>query len=421
LSDVPSDAAVAYERAREWLYGLSRGGVKLGLDRMRAILASVGRPDRRLRFVHVAGTNGKGSVSAIVHRALVLEGHRAGLYTSPHLHTVRERVVIDDEMVSEEVFAAEVSRLRALVEEGTCPVPTFFEAITAIALMCFAGRVDLVVLEVGLGGRLDATNAVDSVLVSVITSIGLDHESWLGSTVERIASEKAGILRKDVPVVVNVTDPRALRVIRNVAKRGAPLVEAGLDAEARAVIAGVTPSLAGAHQRENAMTAASTLLVVRRAGVAVSDDSIRRAVATVAWPGRLERIEGEPDVLFDAAHNPDGVEALAGHLSTLPREGRRVMLFGVMGDKDWPSMLRTLAAHIDERVYAAPALGRAERLENLDAFAPGHMAASVRDGLALAQQRAGKKGLVIVAGSIFLLAEARAALLGIAQEPPIAM
>ncbi len=410
-----------YESAREWLYGLARGGVKLGLDRMRAILVAVGRPDRRLRFVHVAGTNGKGSVSAIVHRALVLEGVRAGLYTSPHLHTVRERILVRGEPISEDVFADETSRLRHLIEEGACPEPTFFEAITAIALMCFAGRVDLVVLEVGLGGRLDATNAVDSVLVSVITSIGLDHEAWLGTTIEQIASEKAGILRKEVPVVANVSDPRALRVIQKVAKRGAPLVVAWSDREARAVMEGVTPSLAGAHQRENAITATSALLALDRAGVHVSIENIREAVRTVSWPGRLERIEGEPTVLFDAAHNPDGVEALAGHLSTLPREGRRVMLFGVMVDKDWQAMLRTLAAHVDERVYAAPAVGRAERLIHLDAFAPGHMAASVVDGLALARERAGRKGLVIVAGSVFVLAEARATLLGIAQEPLITM
>lgn len=410
-----------YEEAREWLYGLARGGVKLGLDRMREILAAVGRPDRQLRFVHVAGTNGKGSVSAIIQRALVLEGLRAGLYTSPHLHTVRERIRIGDQQVGEVVFAEQASRLRRLVDEGACPAPTFFEAITAIALMCFAGRVDLVVLEVGLGGRLDATNAVDSVLLSVITSISLDHEAWLGTTIEEIAGEKAGILRKGVPVVANVTDPRALAVIRRVAKRGAPLVIASADRGAREAIAGVTPGLAGAHQRENAITAASALLALGRAGVPVQVENIRQAIATVSWPGRLERIEGEPTVLFDAAHNPDGVEALAGHLSTLPREGRCVLLFGVMSDKDWPAMLRTLGAHVDERVYAAPKIGRAERLEHLDAFAPGHMAPSVAEGLALARRRAGQKGLVIVVGSIFVLAEARASLLGIEQEPPIAM
>jgi dihydrofolate synthase / folylpolyglutamate synthase len=415
-----------YEEAREWLYGLARGGVKLGLERMREILRAAGRPDRQLRFVHVAGTNGKGSVSAMIHRALVLEGHRAGLYTSPHLHTVRERIVIGEAQVSEDVLAAEVTRLRALVDAGSvdagsCPAPTFFEAITAIALMCFAGRVELVVLEVGLGGRLDATNAVDSVLVSVITSISLDHEGWLGTTLEKIASEKAGILRKGVPVVANVADPRALGVIRKVAKRGAPLVVAHEDQRARDCLEGVVPSLPGAHQRENALTAASALLALDRAGVHVAAQSIRAAIATVFWPGRLERIEGEPKFLFDAAHNPEGVEALAGYLSTLPHEGRRVMLFGVMVDKDWQAMLRTLAPHVDERVYAAPKIGRAEKLVELDAFAPGHMAASVPEGLALARERAGRKGLVIVAGSIFVLAEARSALLGIPQEPPIAM
>lgn len=422
---------MSYEARRAWLYGLARGGVKLGLDRMEAICAALDHPERDVRCVIVAGTNGKGSVSAMIHAALRASGVRAALYTSPHLHTVRERIRIGDEPISEAAFVRAADRLRRAVERAACPEPTFFEAITAIAFVAIRdAKVDFAVLEVGLGGRLDATNVAKNVAATVITSIGMDHEAYLGTTIESIAREKAGILRRGVPAIVRVGDPRALREIRRVAKaRGCKLVDVRASADERGLTVAIgrtrvgqlTPGLAGAHQRENAVTAVATLLALRGARLPVPDDAIRAAVARVDWPGRLETIAGSPALLLDAAHNPDGAQALAAHLATLPRTGRRVLLFGVMADKDWPAMLRTLSPEIDERVYVAPALGRAEKLMHLDAFAPGLSAPSVAEGLALAKARAGARGLVVIAGSIFVLAEARAAALGLAQEPPIAM
>ncbi len=424
-----------YEESRAWLYGLARGGVKLGLERIASIALALEHPESFAPSVLVAGTNGKGSVSAMIHGALIAARLRAGLFTSPHLHTVRERIRLGRAPITEAAFVREVDRLRALALAGACPEPTFFEAITALGWAAMrSAKMDIEVLEVGLGGRLDATNASGAVLASVITSIGMDHEAFLGSTIERIAREKAGILRAGVPAVVSVDDRGALREIRTIARRrGAELhvlgedvrVEEGADGMrvtvGRRRVGGLVPGLAGAHQRRNAATAAAALLVLRSARRPIPDDAIRRGVGRVDWPGRLETVPGRPSILFDAAHNPDGARALAAHLATLPRTGRRVLLFGVMSDKDWPAMLRTLSSEIDERVYVAPALGRAEKLVHLDAFAPGLSAPSVAEGLALAKARAGGHGLVVVAGSIFVLAEARASALGLAQEPPIAM
>lgn len=408
---------LAYEASRAWLYALARGGVKLGLDRTKAICAALGHPERDVPCVIVAGTNGKGSVSAMIHAVLVASGVRAALYTSPHLHTVRERIRIGEKPITEAAFVRAAGKLRKVVAAGACPEPTFFEAITAIAFVAMKdAKVDFAVLEVGLGGRLDATNVAQDVRATVITSIAMDHEAYLGTTIESIAREKAGILRRGVPAIVSVADARAMREIRKVARaRGAKLVDVGdVDAETEL-------GLSGAHQRANAATARATLRVLRSTRLRISEAAIAEGFARVRWPGRLERIPGTPTLLFDAAHNPDGATALAAHLSTLPREGRRVLLFGVMADKDWPAMLRTLSPEIDERVYVAPALGRAEKLTHLDAFAPGLTAPSVAEGLALARQRAGSRGLVIVAGSIFVLAEARADALGLPQEPAIAM
>ena len=400
-----------YEARRAWLYALARGGVKLGLDRMESICAALDHPERDVPCVIVAGTNGKGSVSAMIHAALLASGRRAALFTSPHLHTVRERIRIGDRPISEAAFVRAVDKLQRVVAAGTCPEPTFFEAITAIALVAMRdAEVEFEVLEVGLGGRLDATNVAKHVRATVITSIAMDHEAYLGSTIESIAREKAGILRRGVPAIVNVQDARALGEIRRIAKqRGSKLV---------ALDRGALPALAlsGAHQEANARSAMTTLKALRipRAAIAAGLQKVR-------WPGRLESIAGAPPLLLDAAHNPEGALALAAHLASLPRTGRRVLLFGVMADKDWPAMLRTLSPEIDERVYVAPALGRAEKSMHLDAFAPGLSAPSVAEGLALAKARAGTRGLVVVAGSIFVLAEARAAALGLQQEPPIAM
>jgi dihydrofolate synthase/folylpolyglutamate synthase len=421
-----------------WLYGLEPRGIRLELDRMRAALALRGDPHRELRVVHVAGTNGKGSVSAMVAASLRAAGLRVGLYTSPHLHRFVERIRVDGRPLGERALARRVTELRAFLESPDVPALTFFEVATLLAFEVFRdAQLDVVVLEVGLGGRLDATNVLEAPLACAITRIARDHEAYLGDTLAKIATEKAGIVRAAVPLVVGARDAEARAAIeaRAQAVGAAPVLR--LDAEIRVErsprgrlavqagdvrVDGLRPALAGAHQHENVAVAVGVLVALRARGVAVSDDAIRRGVARVRWPGRFERVtRAGTRYVFDAAHNPDGCVALGAALATLPRRGRRVLLFAAMRDKDHARMLATIAPHCDAVVYTRPATPRAAEPEALAASCPGEGVREVRAALERAREMAGPGGTVVVAGSIYLLAEARAAALGVRSEPPIAM
>lgn len=414
-----------YEEARRWLYGLAPRGVRLELDRMRAACALRGDPQRALRAIHVAGTNGKGSVSATIERALREVGLRTGLYTSPHLHSFRERVRVGGEPIAEDEVARRATELRAVLEGEGAPPLTFFEVTTLLALERFRDAAcDVVVLEVGLGGRFDATNVIEAPLACAITSIGLDHQAYLGDTIEAIAAEKAGILKPGVPAAIaEPLEPAAWEVIRARAEEiGSPLVRAGAHLErVPAALA-----LEGEHQRANAALAIATLgLLAPR--IEVPEGALARALADVRWPGRLERVAGAPRALLDAAHNPEGCRALAAQLAReVVGGGRRALVFGAMADKDWRAMLAILRPEIDALVAVAPPLGRAEAAGALASAGAAlgldaHSASSVADGIDLAREIAGAGGIVVVAGSIFVLAAARAHLLGIASEPPIGM
>jgi len=427
-----------YLSAVRWLYGLEPRGIRLELDRLRAVLALRGEPQRGLRVVHVAGTNGKGSVSAMVAAALRASGLRVGLYTSPHLHRFVERVRVDGRVLAERALAQRVTELRAFLERPGVPPLTFFEVATLLALEVFRDAcVDVAVLEVGLGGRLDATNVIDAPLVTTITRIARDHEAYLGTTIAAIAGEKAGIAKHGVPLVVGARDPEAQAAIRERAEKvgATPVRWLGTDISVSDVgeprfsvqvgddvVSALRVGLAGAHQRDNAVLAVATLITLRTRGVEVSDDAIRRGVAGVRWPGRLESAQrGGVRYLFDAAHNPDGCVALGAHLATLPRKRKRALLFAAMSDKDHAPMLAALAPHFDAIVYTRPNTPRAAEPEALAAHAPGECVRDVAAALARAQRLAGKGGEVVVAGSIYLLAEARALVLGVRTEPPIAM
>ena len=427
-----------YLSAVRWLYGLEPRGIRLELDRLRAALALRGHPERGLRVVHVAGTNGKGSVSAMIAGSLRAAGLRVGLYTSPHLHRFVERVRVDGAPLGERALARRATELRALLEAPEAPQLTFFEVATLLALESFRdARVDVAVLEVGLGGRLDATNVIDAPLACAITRIARDHEAYLGHTIAQIAGEKAGIAKRGVPLVVGARDPEACAAIRERATSvgASPVLWLGEEVQLReeragrfavcaagAEVSGLRVALAGAHQHENAAIAVATLLTLRARGLDVPDDAIRRGLAGVRWPGRLERARrGGFTYLFDAAHNLDGCLALAAHLASLPRSGQRVLLFAAMSDKAHAQMLGALAPHFDAIVYTRPATPRAAEPETLASYSPGEPVRAVPAALARAQALAGTSGTVVVAGSIYLLAEARALALGVRTEPPIAM
>lgn len=406
---------MTYDECLRWLYALQPRGIRLELDRMRAACALRGSPERALRVVHVAGTNGKGSVCAMLESALRAAGLRTGLYTSPHLHSFRERIRIAGEPISRDEVASRASEVRATLESPGAPLLTFFEVTTLIALEAFRdARCDVVVLEVGLGGRLDATNVIEAPLATAITSIALDHQQYLGTTIAEIAREKAGIAKRGVPLVVGRVDEEALtEIVAHAAAAGAPIVRAAAAEEG---------ALPGAFQRENLGVARAILDVLRERGLALEESAVRAGLAATRWPGRLETIDGAPAVLVDAAHNPDGCRALAAHLASIPGSpAERVLVLGAMADKPWREMLAILRPHVGAVIAVAPAMTRAERAEVLAAEAGGTAAQTIAEGVDRARALAGEHGLVVCAGSIFVLAEARAHVLGIASEPAIPM
>ena len=360
--------------------------------------------------MHVAGTNGKGSVTAMVDAALRAAGHRTARYTSPHLTDLSERFVIGGRPVAHDTLVCAVATVRDVVEslrfDGTLGVqPTFFEVTTAVAFELFRrAEVEIAVLEVGLGGRLDATNIVSPV-VTAITSIALDHQLYLGSTLAEIAFEKAGIIKAGVPVVVGPVDPESLSVIARVAnERGATLIRA-----TPADAAAFTLGLHGDHQRANAGVAVRLLEQLTARGVGVPSDAVARGLANPEWPGRLDqrRLPDGRELLLDAAHNPAGAAALASYLTA--ESQRRPLVFAAMRDKDIDGMFRILL----------PAIGAAvmTRASNPRSADPGMLADSARtiapalpiaiepsstDALAAAWRMSPR---IVVAGSIFLLGD----------------
>jgi dihydrofolate synthase / folylpolyglutamate synthase len=405
-------------------------GIKLGLERARSLLAALGDPQRRFPAVLVAGTNGKGSTSAFLAAMAQAAGYRTGLYTSPHLEVVEERLRIDGRMIAPGELGRLLADLVDLAERETGSPPTYFEAVTLAAFQWFAEeKVDLAVVEVGLGGRLDATNLCDPIL-SLITPIGFDHQEYLGNTLWEIAREKAGILRPDRPALVWPNEPEAAESIQAAAAAiGADLHFASREVQIESVqpkgwtgqrVRLSTPfhpyslgiSLLGIHQAINlglAVRAAETLakLGFKR----LKPSAIRRGAAACRWPGRLEVIDlpGNRRLLLDAAHNPDGAKVLA---SFLDRMGEPVdLLFGVLADKDYTEMLGLLAPRARRIVLTTPASPRAKNPAELAELLGGREGVFVEPDLRKALDRAlGLGGETLVAcGSIFLIGEVRRA------------
>jgi dihydrofolate synthase/folylpolyglutamate synthase len=412
-----------------YLFGLGQFGVKFGLDNMRAIAGRLGHPERTFRSVHVAGTNGKGSVTAMIDAGLRAAGHRSARYTSPHLVDLAERFVIDGKSVETDKMIAAVGDVRtaieALLADGVLQAhPTFFEVTTAVAFELFRrAGVETAVMEVGLGGRLDATNVIDPV-ATAITSIAYDHEQYLGSTLAAIAAEKGGIIKPGVPVVVGALDAEPFAAIAAIAReRGATLVAAAdgvtMTPGTTTAISLRTPArdygdvvigLPGAHQVGNALVAVRILELLDAGGIAVPPDAVRSGLARPSWPGRLDlrRLADGRELLLDAAHNPAGAASLASYLRELNMVGLPLVFAG-MHDKDLEGMLRALLPAVGALVVTRASNRRSadpERLVDLArAIAPETsvtIAASPKEALEIAWRRSRR---VIVAGSIFLLGD----------------
>lgn len=399
---------MTYTEAVHFLYQLRQFGMKLGLEKTRLLAQAAGNPQDRLRFIHVAGTNGKGSTCAMIESIYRLSGRRTGLFTSPHLVSFGERIQIQGRPIAHDRVIAAVEKLQEWITRIDQPEPpTFFECVVVMALDYFAEQgCDVVVWETGLGGRLDATNIVQP-LLSVITTIDFDHQEWLGSTLGAIAREKAGIIKPRVPVITGVSDTEPLEVIRQEAlRKGAELTVLRSGEEGR-VLGSMQLSLPGPHQRRNAALACLAVESLR-AFLPVHPEVVAEGLRTARWPGRMHRIQrGEQRIWVDGAHNPSGVRAL---LEALRHESAgpsaRALIFGSLVDKDSKEMLMLLAPAFSKIVLVPVDNPRGAAPSQLKAAATGgrHLVEAPSLGAAL-EQLVGEAE-VVVCGSLYLAGEA---------------
>jgi dihydrofolate synthase/folylpolyglutamate synthase len=425
---------VNYERAPRYAHN----ALTLNLDRMHALLARLGNPQNRFQSVHIAGTKGKGSTSALVESVLRTAGYRTGLYTSPHLHTFRERIRVAGALIPKQDLADLLARCRPAIEATTDVIA--FEIITALAFVYFAQReVEWAVLEVGLGGRLDATNVVKPAVCG-ITSLSYDHVERLGHNLTQIAWEKAGIIKPGAPVVSEPQEPDAMAILRQAAaETGARLVTVGVDwtydvdsfdreaqtfSVRRTADAHVLPDLhiplLGRHQLANAATAIAMLAELSAQGLAIGDEALREGLAATRWPGRFETLARRPALVVDGAHNADSAHKLRTALRDWfpPRSGRRLaLIFGSSGDKDITGMLAAFLNNATDRIIltrsghprSADPHRLAEQAHQINPTVPVGVCRTLDDALDEAVAWAGPDDVICVTGSLFVVAQARRA------------
>ncbi|MHC1680818.1 MAG: folylpolyglutamate synthase/dihydrofolate synthase family protein [Methanomassiliicoccales archaeon] len=415
----------ALQNDLEWLYSLESTGIKLGLSNVRSLLSKLGDPQDRFGTIHVAGSNGKGSVSAMGASILRSAGYRTGLYTSPHLVRFTERMTVNGKEMSEGRLGKYVSEMRELSEAGSFPRPlTFFEITTALAFLHFSeSKVEEAMVEVGMGGRLDATNVIRP-RCSVITPISVEHTAYLGDTLSKVAYEKASIIKDGVPVVCSPQTPEAMRIISWMADcKGSAVKFLGRDFQAECVdqdLEGVTVRLKslntevklgmlGRYQGQNAAVAAEMALEVGKK-ISLSKDSIIEGLSKARWPGRLDIVRRNPLIVLDVTHTPDGAKAVASELSVFPGSPR-IMVIGMLRDKDARGVMAILSPLFDHVICTSSSSPRAfSPQEMLEATLPYHKNCLVVDGVGkaidAAKGMAGKDGLLFVSGSLYTIGEA---------------
>ena len=415
----------SFQEALAYLYDLQKYGIKFGLSSTARLLERLGNPHQRLKAVHIAGTNGKGSTSAMVSSVLVRAGYRVGLYTSPHLVRFNERYRINEQDVGDAELLESFRRVRAVVDDRE--PPTFFEMTTAMALTLFAEeRVDWAVLEVGMGGRLDATNVILP-QVTVITNISLEHQEFLGFTIAAIAREKAGIIKNKVPLVTAATQPAALAVIKACCVREeAPWYRVGEHLRVRSQgarrfsyqgldwhLRDLRTPLSGRHQLLNAATALGALeLLARQGNCALGLEQVREGLISTRWPGRLEWLSRRPPVLMDGAHNLAGAMVLKRALQEEFTYDRLILVLGIMADKDLRGMIATLAPLAEHIILTRPRYERAAAPEVLleagRSFRQRMEVIERAEGaLAKARELARSGDLVVVTGSLYFIGEVK--------------
>ncbi|MCX7912966.1 MAG: bifunctional folylpolyglutamate synthase/dihydrofolate synthase [Thermodesulfovibrionales bacterium] len=435
-----------YKDSIDYLYGLQKHGIKLGLDRTRLILSALGNPQRNFRSVHIAGTNGKGSVSAMIASILKSRGFKVGLFTSPHLVSFTERISINGVEIAESEVVQLTDEIKTVISSLTTEIPTFFEFVTAMAFLYFSrNKIDWGVIEVGMGGRLDCTNVIIPE-VSVITRISYDHKEFLGNTLTEIAKEKAGIIKKTVPVIASSQEDEAKRVIEDTALRqSSRLYLYDVDFKGNLVksdLHGITfeyrdkevseslsskynfyVPLAGEHQLINASVAikASKLLLQKFTKDPQDSifESIKGGLSQTRWRGRLELLRQEPPIMIDGAHNPDAAEKLSVSLKKLVLPYYEIILVtGIMLDKDIRGILKPLLPLCSEIIFTAPNYGRAASPKVLSDIAlsegfDSKIAPTIKQALEMAISIASqimhpdrKRPLILITGSFYTIGEA---------------
>ena len=423
---------MSFQDTIAYLYSLQQYGMKFGLDNIRRLMSALDNPQDTFRSVHVAGTNGKGSTASMIESMLRTAGVTTGLFTSPHLVSFTERIRVNGREISEADVVALADEVRKAANGIPDFSPTFFEVTTAMAFLCFRKmRVEWAVVEVGMGGRLDATNILMPE-ASVITGIDIDHSEFLGETLQKIAGEKAGIIKQGRPVISSSQQAEVMDVlVRKAGEYGSAFSAFGkdftaattaedltgitIDYQGMAAYQGLVVQLAGRHQAMNAAVAVRTIEEITRAHAALRCD-IRRGLRDVRWPGRLEFVKEQPPVLIDGAHNPQAAAVLAAYLKkALELYSRVILVMGIMADKDREGIMQPLLPLASEIIFTAPAYGRAASPEMLAAQARSmgyfpKTAPSVSGALAMAEELYTQGDLIVVTGSFYTIGEVQEAL-----------
>jgi dihydrofolate synthase/folylpolyglutamate synthase len=417
---------MSYEQAVEYLYSLQKYGIKFGLSKTANLLKAFGNPHRGQRYVHIAGTNGKGSVAAMVEAILRASGLKVGFYSSPHLVRFTERFRINGKEIPRETAAGLIEELKRAMDP-TQP-PTFFEVTTAMGLIYFAReRTDISVIEVGMGGRLDATNVIRP-QVTVITNISFDHQAFLGRTLGEIAGEKAGIIKRGIDLVTAATQPQVLELFRKACNdRKAPFWRVGRDIRYRAAgnrvhyhgfgrkLKGLELGLAGIYQHRNAALALGVIELLERKGLRVSEEHIRKGLKSVHWPGRLQVVSRDPLMILDGAHNPGAIRCLSEAIRGGFPYRRLLLVLGVMADKDVRGVLRGIVPVADYVFFTRPEYYRAAAPETLRQEASflgksGEIQPTLARAIESAKRMAGREDLILVTGSLYTVGETMAIL-----------
>ncbi len=418
------------------MYSLRRFGIKLGLSTIRKIFKELGNPQDRFGCIHVAGTNGKGSIASGIASILKAAGYRTGLYTSPHLVTFNERIVINDRHISNDRVVAAYEAVKH-VHHGSRE-PTFFEFATAMALYDFDRHgVDWAVIETGMGGRLDATNIVRPA-VSVISNLSLEHREYLGNTLAQIAGEKGGIIKKGVPVVTGVRQPGALSVLNDIAAaKSAPILRLGKDFRVRRKTGNtftyfgiqnrwlnMKTSLMGRHQVDNAAISLAACELLNRGGASISEENCRQGLLNLCWPGRLEIVSESPRIILDGAHNLDAARNLAAFLAQETDQRPITMVIGILDDKPYKAMLSALIPVTQKVIFTRPKIDRGLPPETLYAEARQYgkdmtLLPDVHQAVQQAVNQAAPDDVICIAGSLYVVGEAKICLSRLLPPKPL--